>query len=163
ARAMNEVPLMCFSILALAILQWALWSWSSRGGRSSGKIPRELKIAAVFCPIALAVAINTKLTAVYIAAAGFISLRLTALATLAVNGWPRREAMRWAGYLAVFVGLTAMWSIDLNPSLYPAPLTRTRDMVKMRWSMQSLQREQYPEWALYGMGDKIKATHYQVA
>src|SRR5262249_19062565 len=154
ARAMNEGPLMFFSVLAMLLLQWALRRVAARGDRLTGKVPREFAVLIVACPLALALAINTKLTAVYHAAVVFVAVGLAALGLMSGHTLRRRDVAAWAAYVALFVALTAIWSIDLNPSLYTAPISRAQRMFEIRWGMQGEQRETHSEFALYTMGEK---------
>ena len=161
ARAMSDGPLMFFGITAILVLCWSCRR-EVGGPRGSLLGPSGLTLM-VMGPAALGLATGSKLTGVFASATSLLTLAAVVAWGLAIRGAGRRA---WAFdgliYLTLFGVLTTSWTILANPTLYPDPVGRFRQMLDHRWKTGQGQRNSNPEWGVYTTGDRLRAFYDRV-
>ena len=159
ARAMSDAPLMFFSTGAVLGLAWALRR--GQDGPPASLFGGRTLILMGVGPVLLGLAVGSKLTGVFTAAAVVLALGL-----VVASGWSRRAGRVWLVeglvYLGLFGGLTTSWSILANPTLYPDPPGRFRQMLAHRWKTGQDQRASNPEWGVYNTRDRFRAFYDRV-
>lgn len=159
ARAMSDAPLMFFGVGAILCLAWAC----RRGGDDppASLFGGRTLLLMIVGPVLLGLAVGSKLTGVFTAAAVVLTLGL-----VVASGWSRRAGRGWLveglAYVGLFVGLTASWSILVNPTLYPGPPGKFKQMLDHRWNTGQGQRAANPEWGVYNTRDRFRAFYDRV-
>jgi hypothetical protein len=159
---MSDAPLLFFTCLGMLLLVWALPA-DARDGRSGGVFaPRRLAFL-VLGPLALALAVGSKLTGL-VPVLAFAS----SLAVLVAWQFSRRHAgpaanwKAWAVWGGLALALTALLAVAVNPTLYPAPLSRFRAMLEHRWQTAQGQRLGWPDDVLDGYPQQVHALFHRL-
>ena len=161
-RAMSEAPLLFFTCLGMLLVVWA-WPAGDRAGRPGGAFSPRRRAFLLLGPLALALAVGSKLT-------GLVPVLAFAASLVVLIGWQlaRRRAgsaangKAWAAWGALALALTALLAVAVNPTLYPAPLARFRAMLEHRWLTAQGQRLGWPDDVLDGYLQQVHALFHRL-
>jgi hypothetical protein len=144
--------LLCFLLLLTLLL-------AVLGARSS-QTSRLPALWALAVGLALALALQTKLTATFsLSAIGTWGIGVALLAWLRARGpWGDRLRQSWLagrGWL-IAVAVAVIVFMAGNPHLYPDPVRHTAHLFEQRAEEMQFQREWRPEWVTHGPLDRVR-------
>jgi 4-amino-4-deoxy-L-arabinose transferase-like glycosyltransferase len=161
-RAMADAPLAFFSCLSVMLLVWS-FPPDRIGAAADPAFTRRRVAFLALGPVALGLAVGSKLTGLVVVLATVLSL--SALAFWRWLGAPSPRgpsAAAWGLWGLAALGLTVGTSVAFNPTLYPAPFSRFREMLEHRWRTALVQRAEWPDDRLDGLPDKVEALYQRL-